>query len=416
MKRTVRYFWLSLIGIFPLFLISCTPHFRWEGLQQHLQGLQETRGTEGLPGPYQDFAGSIHVHTELSHDSEGTVDEIVEASRQAGSRFVITTDHHGTRVYSRGFRGWVDDFLVIRGSEIIKGCRGTTGAGCNSLLVLGLEDHIDTTGLTMQEVVEKVKRMGGLAFAAHPDGYVDWQAPIDGMEIYDILDDAVEKKWKYPKWFFDVLYSFKRYPDLVFMSILDRPDRGVRKWDELTREIRIVAIAGNDAHQNIRFAGMQIDPYDLTLRFVRTHVLASALNEEEILAGLSAGHAYVSFDVLSDATGFGFWAEDDAFRGIMGDEIKWSQGLRLRVQTPIVGRIQVVRDGKAIKTVTARSLTLPVDRVGVYRIEVSLPVQGEWMPWIYSNPIYLRAEEPLFHSRRNVVTPIPSRSHNARRS
>jgi len=32
-----------------------------------------------------------------------------------------------------------------------------------------------------------------------------------------------------------------------------------------------------------------------------------------------------------------------------------------------------------------------VDRPGVYRIEVSLRVVDRWLPWIFSNPIYVRA-------------------------
>ena len=38
-----------------------------------------------------------------------------------------------------------------------------------------------------------------------------------------------------------------------------------------------------------------------------------------------------------------------------------------------------------------RELLHPVDRPGVYRIEVSLRVVDRWRPWIFSNPIYVRA-------------------------
>jgi hypothetical protein len=319
------------------------------------------------------------------------MDEIVEASRRAGSAFVIMTDHHSSKVYSRGFEGLFEDVLVIRGSEIIKGCRGRTGDTCNSLLVLGVKDYIHHKTLTMSQVVDKVKKRGGLAIAAHPNGFVDWHTDIDGMEIYDILDDAVDHRWKFAKYFFDVLYSFNRYPDEVFLSILDRPEQALQKWDELTQKRRIVAIAGNDAHQNIRFSGKQIDPYSLTLRFVRTHVLAPSLGEREILSALAAGHAYVSFDILADATGFGFWAESDRVLGIMGDEVEWAEGLTLKLQTPIAGKIVVMKDGRLFKKATAQKLTLPVEEPGVYRVEVSLPIRGEWWPWIYSNPIYVRS-------------------------
>ena len=327
---------LILITIASL-LLSCTPHFRWRDLQDQLTSIQSLHRPLEPPSPYRDFAGAIHVHTMLSHDSEGSLDEIVEASRKAGSAFVITTDHHQSKVYQRGFEGWFEDILVIRGSEIIKGCKGFSGAGCNSLLVLGLDEYIDTGGLTMPQVVNKVKALGGLALAAHPEGYVDWNADIDGMEIYDILDDAVDKRWKFPKWFFDILYSYNRYRDVVFLSILDPPQKGLMKWDELTQTRRIVAIAGNDSHQNIHYLGKQIDPYDLALRFVRTHILADNLGEKEVLDALDSGHAYVSFDSLVDATGFGFWVQDEDSLSIMGDEVALSRPLTLKIQTPVPG-------------------------------------------------------------------------------
>lgn len=381
---------ILILFISAFILSSCTPHFRWEGLREEIEGIRTQRVDRTLPGPYRDFAGAIHVHTMLSHDSEGSIDEIVEASRKAGSAFVITTDHHKLKVYERGFRGWYGEVLVIRGSEIIRGCKGWGGAGCNSLLVLGIDEHIDPSGLTMPQVVQKVKEMGGLAIAAHPNGYVDWDAPIDGMEIYDILDDAVDRIWKFPKWALDVIYSYGRYREVVFLSILDRPDQGMSKWDELSQTKRLVLVAGNDAHQNIRFFGRQIDPYDLTLRFVRTHVLAEVLGEEEILSALASGHAYVSFDILADATGFGFWAEAEKPAGIMGDQILLISGLKLEVRTPAPGRIRIFRNGSPITEIMGDRLTQAIHEAGVYRTEVDLKIRNRWRPWIYSNPIYVR--------------------------
>lgn len=378
-----------------LILGGCTPHFRWQGLRDQLESLRQTRTTFDQPAPYRDFAGAIHVHSILSHDSQGMIDEIVEASRQAGNAFVIMTDHHKPKVYSQGFEGLYDEILVIRGSEIIKGCQGRTGETCNSILVLGVKEYINTKNLSMEQVIEEVRRKGGLAFVAHAQGFLNWDSNITGMEIYDILDDAVDRRWKFPKYLFDALYSFRRYPEEVFLSILDRPVWALAKWDELTQKKRIVAIAGNDAHQNIRVAGRQIDPYGLTLLFVRTHILAPSLTEQEVLSALAAGHAYLSFDILADATGFGFWAESDRHLGIMGDQVEWTKDLKLKVQTPLVGTIEVIKNGKPVKTVTAQKLTLPIEEAGVYRVEVSLPVRSGWWPWIYSNPIYVRKQNTV---------------------
>ncbi len=383
---------LISLGLLSFTLLSCTPHFRWRALHQELEGLRGARTTERPAAPYQDFPGAIHVHSLLSHDSRGTLAEIVQGAREAGDRFVILTDHHNPRIFTQGFEGWSNGVLVMRGSEIIKGCRGLTGAACNSLLAIGVESYFDPAPLTMPQVVEQVRHMGGLAFAAHLGGFVDWDAFLNGMEIYDILDDAVDRWWAYPKYFFDILYSFRQFPDEVFLSILDRPHRALEKWDALNAGRRIVAIAGNDAHQNTRVMGRQVDPYRLTLRFVRTHILAPALDREQVLAALAAGHVYIAFDSLVDATGFDFWAEDgDKRRRMMGDEMTRTPRLLLKVQVPIAGKVEMIRNGKVFRTGEGGEMTVPVEERGVYRVEVSLRIRGRWWPWIYSNPIYIRS-------------------------
>jgi hypothetical protein len=153
-----------------------------------------------------------------------------------------------------------------------------------------------------------------------------------------------------------------------------------------------VGLAGNDAHQNIRVLGRQIDPYGLSFRLVRTHILAAELSEPEVLRALAAGHAYVAFDLLSDATGFGFWAEDGAFQGIQGDEVGIAPGLRLMIESPVEGLIELIRNGTVIRTAATPSLTVPVEEAGSYRVQISLKIGGRWQPWIFSNPIYVRAD------------------------
>src|SRR6185369_12663715 len=57
-------------------------------------------------------------------------------------------------------------------------------------------------------------------------------------------------------------------------------------------------IAGNDAHQNVKPFGLQLDPYARAFRFVSTHVLAPELTQEAVLGALKTQHAYVAFDIL----------------------------------------------------------------------------------------------------------------------
>jgi hypothetical protein len=373
---------------------GCSTHSHWQHQKDEAAGLQMTRRTVPPVGSYRDFPGVIHVHSMISHDSKGWMDEIAKGALQAGVKFVVMTDHHNPRVYREGFKGWFGDVLVLRGSEVIKGCSGHTGDTCNSLLVIGVDEYIDPKTRSMAQIVEAVKERGGLAFAAHPNGFEDWDVPgIDGMEIYDILDDAVDHPWRFPKYFFDIAYSYGSYPDEVFQSIFDAPEEYLKRWDALSQKRRWVGIAGNDAHQNIHLLGHQIDSYGLDFRFVRTHILAEALTESEVIDALKSGHAYVAFDMLSDSTGFSFWAGDGAVEGIQGDEIRIKPGLRLNIDSPVVGQVELVRNGAIIRKATTLHLDVPVEEAGVYRVQISLKIGGAWRPWIYSNPIYIRESD-----------------------
>jgi len=385
---------IATVIVAAVLATGCSTHSHWQRLKEEMSGLQMTRRAVPPVPPYHDFPGVIHVHSTISHDSQGTVDEIAEGARQAGVKFVIMTDHHNPRIYRQGFEGWFDDVLILRGSEVIKGCSGHTGDTCNSLLVIGVGEYIDTKTRSMAQIVEAAKERGGLVIAAHPNGFRDWDTPgIDGMEIYDILDDAVDHPWRFPKYFFDIAYSFDSYPDEVFQSIFDRPDEYLKKWDELSQKRRWVGIAGNDAHQNIRVLGRQIDPYGLDFRYVRTHILARELNPSDVMEALRSGHAYVAFDSLSDATGFSFWAGDGTVQGIQGDEIRMKAGLRMTIDSPVVGQIELVRNGAVIRKATTLHLEVPVVDSGVYRVQISLKIGGAWRPWIYSNPIYIRESD-----------------------
>lgn len=382
------------MGLLPLLFLGCTPHFRLKEMRRELHRFRsrarEAR-QDGILTGIRDFRGAIHVHSFLSHDSKGTPSEIIQAAREARLSFLAMTDHNNPRIFSEGIEGWVEGVLVIRGMEMIKGCSGGSGAGCASLLGIGMREYIDPHLLTFQEIINTVKDQGGLTFVAHSQAFRDWDLEgYNGMEIYDILDDAVDKPWKFPKYLFDILYSYRRYPEELFLRILDRPEGTLSRWDGLTRTRRVVGIAGNDAHQNTRILGRLLDPYPLSLRFVNTHIFSGELTRETLLDSLARGHSYVSFDILADPEGFLFFATDGAVQGIMGDEVLLTEGLLLRAHLPFPALFVLFRNGEEIRRGISTRLEYPLSLPGVYRMEAFLKIQGRWWPWIFSNPIYVR--------------------------
>jgi hypothetical protein len=265
-------------------------------------------------------------------------------------------------------------------------------------------DHTRTVG----EIL--TRRTSGLALIAYPDEFKSWDVSgYQGVEIYNVHTDA--RKTNPVIMFFDALWSYRSYADLLFTRFYERPSAALRKWDEETarRGQRLVATSGNDAHANIGFSlqdrsghtlfGLKLDPYERSFRLVRLHVLVKPilnqpLTQESLLNALKSGNCFIGYDVFGDTTGFRFSASDMNGERIMGEEISLGSELRLEVKSPVVARIQLLKDGSVLRDEqNVDRLELSVREKGVYRVEVYLPQLGEAVgskPWIISNPIYVR--------------------------
>jgi hypothetical protein len=130
---------------------------------------------------------------------------------------------------------------------------------------------------------------------------------------------------------------------------------------------------------------------------MNTHLLAASLSAESVVEALRAGHCFSSFNLLADAAGFQFVirdGQDGTVVGLMGDEVSMENNLVLEVQSPVPGIIELFRDGTPIRRLDAHTLTHAVDRPGVYRVEVSLPVLDRLRSWVIANPIYVRQPLP----------------------
>jgi hypothetical protein len=183
-----------------------------------------------------------------------------------------------------------------------------------------------------------------------------------------------------------------------------RPDENLKKYDHAAKSRRLTLFAGSDAHSNIglhllgdetgkHFVGLKFDKYADVFRVVRTHVLlenGKALTQETLLNALKQGHCFVGFDVLGDTKGFSFSAGGK----IQGDEVKLTDGLTLKVAVPLESRVVLLKNGQTVaEAASARELVFTPKEPGAYRVEVFLDSLGkrfEQLPWIMSNPIYVR--------------------------
>jgi len=341
----------------------------------------------------------MHVHSFLGGHSSGTFSEIIDAAKANELHFVIMTEHteKDFETAAMTLRGLHADVLFVNGNEV------SAENGDRTLVLPGFVSPTEE-----EEAILSQRSSFDFpdTIVAYPEEFKDWnRVGLTGVEVFNVYTNA--RRINPVVAFFDVLWSKRSYPDLLFALYLERPNANLKLWDQASTHSHLAATAGNDAHANIglslrdssgnTIAGIQLDPYEVSFRLVRMHVLIEGhkpLEQEKLLAAISAGHCFIGFDFLGDSSGFSFSAESQGTQKIQGDEITLAPDTRLKVRTPVSSRVLLFKDGNVMSEesgVTTKEF--PVKERGVYRVEVYLPQLGGLVadkPWIISNPIYVR--------------------------
>jgi hypothetical protein len=366
---------LILLIVLLILVLSQIPfacrRYKLRRLSAAIQQLQSQRIQQQTSG-FTEYQGVVHVHSFLGGHSAGTFAEIISAAQANHLQFVIMTEHtekdfDTAAMTLQGTHGGV---LFINGNEV-------SAENGDRMLVLP----------------------GEVSIVAYPEEFKKWDtARINGVEVYNVFTNA--RRINPIVAFFDVLWSKRAYPELMFALYLQRPDESLKKWDQALKRARLTATGGNDAHANIGVSlkdssgktllGIQLDPYATSFRLVRLHVLieqGKTLDATSLMEAVRAGHCFIGFDFLGDASGFGFEAENGK---IQGDEISLKPDTRLRVRSPVPARIVIFKDGSVWTDESGiTSKEIAITERGVYRAEVYL--FGN-LPWIISNPVYVTTD------------------------
>jgi hypothetical protein len=392
-----------VLALLIVLLLSQAPfayrRYRLKRLRDTIQQLASQRTPNDTANDYIDYKGVIHVHTSLGGHSTGTFTELIDAAKSNDLDFVIMTEHPQAEFDTAAMTlsGIHAGVLFVNGNEV------ATADGDRLLLIPAPANANERR--STKDFIDQQKMNQGLAFAAYPTESNTWQSnAVDGVEIYNLFTNT--KRINRLVTFFDGLWAYRTYPDLMFANFFARPTEELKRWDDavVSSNRRLVAVGGNDAHSNVGFGladssgqqilGVKLDPYERSFRIIRTHVLIQKdkpLTRESLLEALALGHCYVSFDVFGDATGFNFRVVQSS--GVMGDETAYLQPLELTAKAPLPGRFVLLRNGAAVNQSSGSAVRFPVTGPGVYRIEVyldSLPSPATGKPWIISNPIYVR--------------------------
>src|SRR5919205_31447 len=114
MKPLKRWKKLTLL-LLGIIVLSQLPfayrRFQLARLRREIQALNAGR-VAGQADDFKDYAGVIHVHSQLGGHSTGSLADIIEAARQNGLSFVVMTEHPSpvidtSEMTLRGFQGGV---------------------------------------------------------------------------------------------------------------------------------------------------------------------------------------------------------------------------------------------------------------------------------------------------------------------
>ncbi|MHC1770019.1 MAG: hypothetical protein AB9869_38015 [Verrucomicrobiia bacterium] len=413
-------FWMRG-GLYNRFILFPREAAAWKTLQEQRQAVTGDLG-------WQEFRGICHSHSALSHDCEVPFEEILRTLNQIGAHFICLSDHcdEGKADFSVQWRGLHEGKLFIPGFEMKDG-----------FMPFGVKsDVVLTNGTPSAILARQIIDGGGVLFFAHPEETREWKLPeLTGMEIYNIHSDFKRLPGGLKTVLPDVILSLRAYPNQIYHRVFHRPSDFLWRWDELNKTRDITGIAANDCHQNVGVRGVftaqgtlriedtspetlreirlnfltrplarllfgpleadriafhvQLDPYERSGRFVNTHVLARELSEPEILDSLREGRVFVGFDVLADSTSFRWSVQTPSTTAVMGESLPFSSNATLHARSPVPCRFTLIRDGKPAGSITGREASWVAPAPGKYRVEAEVDVLGEWVPWVYANPIRL---------------------------
>jgi hypothetical protein len=358
--------------------------------------------------------GAVHVHTGLSNDARGSLDQIARAARDAGLDFLVVSDHNDdSSLDHQGYR---------RGVLILGGLEKSTDAG--HALVLGTGRLPFRLDGDPRSVVRDVAELGGFALVSHPTSShpeSGWTAGFEGVAGIEFLNLAEPQAW--PAATVAAVGPLAHYafdPQGALLRHLRRSREARALWDRLLADRPVAGVLGSDAHGGFPAGPLWIPfpSHREVFRFASQHLLLAgpltgdpAADRRLVLDALRRGHGYGAIDALADARGFAFEARSARGRALMGDSLVLDGEVELRAESdaPPGTTLVLLKDGREVTR--GPSIRHRTQEAGVYRVEAYLdpallPGPAD-LPWILSNPIHVFPESRLL-ARAEQAARLPA--------
>ncbi len=351
-------------------------------------------------GSYNEYVGSVHVHSTYS-DGSRRPEEIAAIGIRKGLDFIILNDHdYMAKQLHLEDEGFYGRLLLLVGLEI--------GERYHHYLAFGLNEMIIGTGLSPQQVIDRVNAQGGFGFLAHP---FEKGMPFHEKSIAYTWNDLSVKGytgiciWNFTSRWKERIRS--PFHGILFVLLKKQSLKGpsgktLAFWDVKCRQRRVVAIGGSDAHgSRFKWGAISIVPisYDFALSSVTIHVLLpEPLSKKfhgakaQIYEAMREGRLFIAHENLGCAKDFRFrFTGKSGTMAVMGQEIPFEKGA-VEILCPLTAKIRLIRNGQIYRETRARKFSCEITEPGVYRVEAYRYLfPFGWRPWIFSNPIYIRS-------------------------
>jgi hypothetical protein len=361
-------------------------------------GVSFQKRINNRPLPSDCKKGVFHLHS-LFSDGSGSIEEISRIAGALHLDFVMLTDHGRPNPAASAATAWINDTLLIGGSEFSLQAGHLAAAGYR---VPGYVFPPEA-----QEAIDEVDRDGGISFVSHPLDrkipWTDWRARrFTGIEILSLYQLA-KKNLLYGATLFPLQYLLN--PDYALTSLISYPQKEMAIWDRCNRDGRYYGIYALDAHAKLplgKKSYLRFPTYEATFRILTVYVTVDRELEKDarasaatIIAALRRGSFFSVIESLAAANGFAcHYLEAGGRRVEMGGDAVAAGGtLVLKLPFPFSTDILIRRDGEVFRTLRDNSrqeVRVPIGEPGVYRCEVSLH-SGRFsgLPWILANPIFV---------------------------
>ena len=429
--KITKYFLFTILGILIITLLILFSPGLWRHwiiyprLDKEVTELNKLRHETLKNNNLNTYRGVMHVHSYLSHDSEGKLTDIIPAAKANGIDFVFLTDHprYDLDTFPKGYNGYYDGILIEPGSEK------------QGFDTWPLESTVINWKTDKDTVAKDVVLNGGIIFYAHTEEPHNWSNPwYQGMEIYNFHTDTKDESLV--PHIANFIVNGNKYRRWALRQMFDEQTPILALWDSLNTQQKIVGFSAVDTHENQNFRARylddgriqwigpnanpidtvkvtllnswlfqepdasgwvfkwMIDTYKAGFNYITNYVLADTLTVPSLTQNIKAGHLYTAFKSLGDAKGFMYFAQDSDSNknGIMGDSVQINQTKSLYAVSPLPGQFRLIHDGKQIDISAKDSYeyvwTGPIEK-GAYRIEIHVLLNRKYVPWLYSNPIYM---------------------------